>query len=187
MQAQKNGYTVLVGEDELEVREYFEMALKCMGYSVEFAQDGEEVIGQLKALGTSISAVLLDLTMPRRDGMDALREIRKFYPELPVIIISGAGSPLNIVKAMKTGATDFLCKPVAHEDLKKSIQSALETQLAAVPHSIPSPTTRQNVFVGSNAQMQEIYSFVSSVGWSEAPVLIQGETGSGKEVLARDL
>jgi two-component system response regulator AtoC len=187
MQAQKNGHTILIGEDELEVREYFEMALKCLGYSVEFAQDGEEVISQLKSLGSSISAVLLDLMMPRRDGMEALREIRKMYPELPVIMVSGEGSPINIVKAMKTGATDFICKPVTHDDLRKTIHSALDSHLPALPRGGQAPVPRQNVFVGSNGQMREIYNVLASVGWSEVPVLIQGETGSGKEVLARDL
>ena len=187
MQAQKNGRTILVGEDELEVRGYFEMALRCLGFSVEFAQDGEEVINQVRNLGASISAVLLDLMMPRRDGMEALLEIRRMYPELPVIMISGEGSPINIVKAMKIGATDFICKPVAHEDLRRVIQSALEAHAVATPIPITAPVIRQNVFVGSNPSMQEIYSLVASIGWSEAPVLIQGETGSGKEVLARDL
>jgi len=185
MLAQKNGHTILVGEDELEVRAYLEMALKCLGYAVELAQDGEEVITQLKSCGSAISGVLLDLMMPQRDGIDALREIRTLYPDLPVIIISGAGSPLNIVNAMKNGASDFLCKPVAHEDLRKALHEALGKP-AVLPVPAPS-SSRNNVFVGSNPQMKEIYSLVASIGWSEAPVLIQGETGSGKEVLARDL
>ena len=187
MQSQKNGRTILVGEDELEVRAYFEIALKCLGYSVELAQDGDELLNLLRSSG-SVSAVLLDLMMPRRDGMDALREIRSLYPDLPVIIISGDGSPLNIVAAMKNGATDFLCKPVAHDDLRKSIQAALEHReaIAAEPPS-PVASSKNNVFVGSNRRMNEIFSLAANIGWSEAPVLIQGETGSGKEVLARDL
>jgi DNA-binding response OmpR family regulator len=62
--------------------------------------------------------------MPHRDGMDVLREIRDLWPAVPVIIISGASSPLHIVTAMKNSATDLLCKPVAHDDLRKAIQSA---------------------------------------------------------------
>ena len=188
MQVQRNGHTILVGEDEREVRAYLEMALKCLGYAVEVAEDGEEVVSQLKASGSSISAVLLDLLMPQREGMDALREIRALYPDLPVIIISGAGTPLNIVAAMKNGATDFLCKPVAHEDLRKSLQSALENRSEGFPaHVTPLTPVKNNVFVGTSPLMKEIYSLVASIGWSEAPVLILGETGSGKEVLARAL
>src|SRR5215469_2825579 len=108
MQNTKNGRTILVGEDELEVREYLEMALKCLGYSVELASDGDEVLSHLRTSRSGVSAVLLDLMMPQRDGMEVLREVRHLAPNLPVIIVSGAGSTLNVVTAMKSGATDFL-------------------------------------------------------------------------------
>lgn len=179
--------TVLVGEDELEVRGYFQMALKCLGYSVELAQDGEEVLTSLRSSRGEIDAVLLDIMMPNLDGLDTLREIRAFNPDLPVIMISGAASSINIVNAMKIGASDFLCKPVAHEDLRKAIERALErTGAPYVPPSrMPAPAT--GVFLGNNARMREIQALIGQIGWSEAPVLIQGETGSGKEVLAREL
>jgi len=188
MQTQKNGHTILVGEDELEVRAYLEMALKCMGYSVELAQDGEEVIGCLTSSRSPVSAVLLDLIMPPGDGMETLRQIRQIDANLPVIIVSGVGSPLNIVTAMKNGATDFLCKPVAHEDLRKTILKALESkgEVDAAPVLQTSPA-KTRAFVGQNPRIQEIQAMVEHVGWSEAPVLIQGETGTGKEVLAREL
>ena len=188
MQAQMDGHTILIGEDEFEVRVYLETVLKCLGYAVELANDGQEVITRLEACGSSISAVLLDLLMPERGGLDVLREIRAMYPDLPVIIISGAGSPLNIVAAMKNGATDFLCKPVTHEELQKAVHGALASGASIVAGSVaPAKLFRSNVFVGKSPHMQEIHSLVETIGWSEAPVLIQGETGSGKEVLARDL
>jgi len=189
MQAQKNGYTILVGEDELEVRGYLEIALKCLGYSVELAQDGEEVINYLRSSSRpAVSMVLLDLIMPQRDGMEVLREIRQIDPELPVIIVSGAASTLNIVTAMKSGATDFLCKPVAHEDLQKAIRGALENRTPIQPAPLATPSSaKTKVFLGTNPRTREIHSLVANIGWSEAPVLIQGETGSGKEVLAREL
>src|SRR5215467_9135401 len=107
MPSLREGKTILVGEDELEVRAYLEMALKCLGYSVELAEDGEEVLSCLRSSRSGISAVLLDLMMPQREGMEVLREIRHIAPNLPVIIVSGAGSTLNVVAAMKSGATDF--------------------------------------------------------------------------------
>jgi two-component system response regulator AtoC len=188
MQAQKNGYTILVGEDELEVRAYLEIALKCLGYSVELAADGEEVIGCLRSRRDRVSAVLLDLMMPQREGMEVLREIRQLDPNLPVIIVSGAASILNVVSAMKSGASDFLCKPVAHEDLQKALQGALANRSVVEPEPlIPLASAKTKTFLGSSLRMREIHSFVSHIGWSETPVLIQGETGSGKEVLAREL
>src|SRR5689334_5982142 len=109
MQVSKSGGTILVGEDELEVRGYLEMALKCLGYSVELTQDGDEVLACLQSSRKDFAAVLLDIMMPNRDGIDTLREIRRIAPDLPVIMISGAASTLNIVTAMKNGGTDFLC------------------------------------------------------------------------------
>jgi two-component system response regulator AtoC len=183
----KRGPTILVGEDELEVRGYLEMALKCLGYTVELAQDGDELIACLQASGSDIALVLLDIVMPNRDGLDTLREIREMDPNLPVIIISGVSAPMSVVNAMKGGATDFLCKPVAHEDLHKAITRALESRGAV--YTTPSRKTipASKYFVGTNPQMQRLQALVGQIGWSEAPVLIQGETGAGKEVLAREL
>jgi len=118
--------TILIGEDEMEVRGYLEMALRCLGYSVELAQDGDEVLSCLQASRSEICAVLLDLTMPNRDGLDTLQEIRRINPSLPVIVISGDTSTLSVVCAMKTGATDFLCKPVLHEQLREALDRAIE-------------------------------------------------------------
>jgi two-component system response regulator AtoC len=182
-----NGFTILVGEDEREVRGYLQMALQCHGYSVELAQDGEEVLSCLRSSREEIHAVLLDVMMPNRDGLETLCEIRRLDPALPVIMISGAASPINIVSAMKSGASDFLGKPVAHEDLQRSIARALErngTPLVPVSRS-SAPAT--SLFLGNNSRMREIQALVGQIGWSEAPVLIQGETGSGKEMLAREL
>jgi two-component system response regulator AtoC len=187
MQRQRNGHTILVGEDELEVRAYIEMALKCLGYSVELAEDGEEVLSHLRSARAGVSAVLLDLMMPQRDGMDVLREIRQIAPNLPVIIVSGAGSTLNIVTAMKSGATDFLCKPVTHDELRRALSKALENKVFESAPLAPAPSARTTAFFGTSPKMQEIQSLIGHVGWSEAPILVQGETGSGKEILAREL
>jgi two-component system response regulator AtoC len=180
--------TVLIGEDELEVRGYLEMALRCLGYSVESAQDGDEVLACLQASRSEICAVLLDLTMPNRDGFDTLREIRRIKPGLPVIVISGDTSTLSVVGAMKTGATDFLCKPVLHEQLRESLERAIELPCrpAASVQRAGMPGTK-TAFVSRNTQMKEIQALVTQIGWSEAPVLVQGETGTGKEVIAREL
>jgi len=109
-------------EDEPEVLSYLETALKCMGYAVESARDGDEVLACLRSGGSEITAVLLDIVMLNRDGLDTLREIRSLDRQLPVIMLSGASSTLNVVTAMKRGATDFLAKPVAHEDLREVIR-----------------------------------------------------------------
>src|ERR1022692_2251864 len=123
----KNGYTILLAEDDLEVRNYLETALRCQGYSIEVAQDGDEVMACLRANQDSISAVVLDAIMPRRNGIEALKEIRRFTRDLPVIMISGVVSALNVVEAMKMGANDFIAKPIKPEDLRKALKTALGT------------------------------------------------------------
>ncbi len=179
--------TVLIGEDESEVREYLEIALKYLNYRVELAEDGDEVINRIASSSTKVSAVLLDIMMPKRDGIETLREIRRIDPNLPVIIVSGFASTLNVVTAMKSGATDFLCKPVNHHDLQKALNKALadQTDRCVVPASLPVPKT--NFFLGASRKMADLQSRIKDVGWSDAPVLIRGETGSGKEMLAREL
>src|SRR4051794_25080165 len=182
-----NALRILVVEDELDLRVYLDMALRCLGYKVELAQDGAEALECLQANGADIAAVLLDLVMPNRDGVDTLREIRQLYPELPVIVVSGAPSPLNIVTAMKGGATDFLCKPVTHEDLRKAITRALDVKTVECLRPLKSTAPTSRSFVGKSPRMSAVHAVLAQVGWSEAPVLIQGETGSGKEMIAREL
>jgi two-component system response regulator AtoC len=179
-------HRILVAEDELEVRGYLETALECFGYSVEVAQDGEEALACLQASRSPISAVLLDLIMPKRDGLETLREIRSLYSDLPVIILSGAASTTNAVAAIKGGATDFLGKPIDHQDLQDALSRVL-TRKEGTSQLPRQGSTKNGIFMGTNPQMRELQKMVSEVGWSEAPVLIQGETGSGKEVLAREL
>lgn len=189
---QSNANTVLIAEDESEVRSYLQMALKCQGYQVETAQDGVEALEILQDPPGPISAVLLDIMLPRKDGLETLKEIRRFNLDIPVIMVSGASSPLNVVEAMKSGATDFIGKPVSPEDLRKVLSKALERRVTAVAEPEPDvePVTlpsRGQVFFGTNPYMKEIQSLLPQIGWSEAPVLILGETGTGKEVLARAL
>jgi two-component system, NtrC family, response regulator AtoC len=186
MQPIHNSRRILVGEDELEVRAYLEMAVKCLGYSVELAQDGDEVLSSLQSSGPPPDAILLDLMMPNRDGLETLKEIRRIHSSLPVIVVSGAFSTMNVVAAMKSGATDFLCKPVVHEDLQKAITRALDLRGGVNFPAEKAIAPATSAFVGTNPRMREIQSLANQIGWSEAPVLVQGETGSGKEVIARE-
>jgi two-component system, NtrC family, response regulator AtoC len=187
MMPSKNGPRVLLAEDDPEVRSYLEMALRGQGYVIEMADDGEEALDIL-ASTTGIAAVLLDIVMPRRDGLDTLKEIRKTNADLPVIMVSGASSPLNVVEAMRNGANDFLGKPVNHSDLRKVLQSLLGSRTAASTDIGPSgASASRNIFFGTNPQMKDLEALLPQIGWSEAPALILGETGVGKEVLAREL
>src|SRR5690242_3576278 len=190
MHTVNNGRTILLGEDELEVRSYLEMALKCHGYSIESAQDGEEVLSCLERERGRISLVLLDIMMPRKDGLETLREIRSADRELPIIMLSGASSPLKVVEAMKSGATDFIPKPVSHDDLRDAIEKALGNG-ALNGHAAPviqdQPALKATSGLTAVVRVKAVDPLLKQIGSSEVPVLIQGETGVGKEVIARQL
>jgi two-component system, NtrC family, response regulator AtoC len=183
----RNRKTILIGEDDPEVRNYLEMALKYQGYAVETARDGEEVVSLYQEHQSRISAILLDLIMPRKDGMQALREIRRINESVPVIVISGASTPLNVVGAMKTGATDFVGKPVSHDDLCRIVQDAIATDDAADVSPLEIDHGASEVFVSNSSRMRDLHRTLAQIGGAEVPVLITGETGAGKEVVARQL
>ena len=178
--------TILVAEDEPEVRNYLGVALSCRGYNVEFAQNGNEAVQCIRLGQAKPSLVLLDILMPFKDGLETLREIHGLEPNLPVIMLSGASSPLNIVTAMRNGAIDFLPKPVSHDELCKAIERALPSTVARakVPASVreDSPATPP-----LGAWSQKLEALLQRIGSSDVPVLLQGETGVGKEVIARKL
>ncbi len=180
-----------MGEDELEVRSYLEMALRCHGYSIESAQDGEEVLSCLEREGSKISLVLLDIMMPRKDGLETLRDIRRMDRGLPIIMLSGASSPLKVVEAMKSGATDFIPKPVSHEDLCDAIEKALGVAIPLNGHAAPRLNDHAGLKPESGlkgaVRVKAVDPLLKQIGSSEVPVLIQGETGVGKEVIARQL
>jgi DNA-binding NtrC family response regulator len=182
--------TILLGEDELETRRDLEMALKRLGYLVVLARDNEEVTSYVKAQSSILSAVLLDLTRAQQNTFETLKTIRAIDFDLPVIIISEANSTVHIVAAIKCGATDFLLKPFVHEDLRKVFDRAVSERFpknyVTTPQAVVA-TGEARAFLGNHPKMKEIQSQLAETGWSDAPVLIQGETGSGKEVLAREL
>ncbi len=180
---------ILVAEDDPEVQGFLEVAMRSSGFSVDVVEDGEETLACLKENGAGYSLLLLDLIMPRKDGLETLREIRQFDTGLPIIMLSGASSPLHVVDAIKSGANDFLPKPVSHEDLIKAIQKALRIPLememtVATTESVP---RFGEACIASSSWTKKMDLFLKQVGSSEVPVLIQGETGVGKEVLARQL
>ncbi len=177
---------VLVVEDESDAREFMAMAFKCEGYAVELAEDGDEAVRIISERQGEFSAVFLDQFMPRKDGLAALREIRTITNDLPVFITSFASSPLSVVDAIKAGATDLICKPVTNEDLRNHMLRIAPPCPPAGPPPESAEGTMQK-FWGSSPRVREIQNVVRRISVSEVPVLIEGETGAGKEVLAREI
>jgi two-component system response regulator AtoC len=182
----KHERTVLICEREPDVSCRIEMAVKSFGHSVQPARDGDEVLSFLQNSDVEISALFFALARPSRGGLDILREIRAIDTTLPVIIVAGLWETREGVAAMKSGATDFLCKPIVQEELADVLTSAVETSSAGRKSAARNGASPRS-FKSSNPAIKEIESRVGQIGWSDVPVLIQGETGSGKEVLARRL
>jgi DNA-binding NtrC family response regulator len=181
--------TILIAEDEPEVRDYLGVALNCEGYDVEFAQNGEEVVSFLERDATRVSLLLLDLIMPYKDGFETLREVRQSWPTLPVITLSGSCTPANVATVLKAGALDFLSKPIGHDDLLRSIENALNRPGALNRSGSLTKAVRNSevcVF-SSGTWSQRVNALLERVGASDVPVLLRGETGVGKEVLARKI
>ncbi len=180
--------TILVAEDDAEVRDYLGVTLRCAGYEAHLAADGEEVLGYLRA-GIPASAILLDIMMPNKDGFETLREIRQIDNDIPVIMLSGMSSPLNVVQAIKGGATDFLAKPIDHADLTRAIDHAISAngEPAVEPAKEVPAGSGMDMFFGTNPLMRALRQCLPRVAGSDVPILIQGETGTGKEVLARQV
>ncbi len=185
--------TILVAEDEPEVRNYLGLALSCEGYRVEFAQNGEEVVQCLSSGSSNVSLLLLDLIMPIKNGFETLQEVRRGWPNLPVVTLSGSCTPANVATVMKGGASDFLSKPVGHADLLKAIRAALppaRPQVVVFSRTeIPDGSARavDLPVLLESSWSQKAEGLLKQVGASDVPVLMRGETGVGKEVFARRL
>jgi len=182
--------TILVADDESEIRSYLGAALGSQGFRVEYADNGADVLERIRPNSDSeeaeVALILLDILMPDKDGLETLEELRRIRPDVPVIMLSGASSPGNIVTAMKGGAIDFLAKPVSYHDLAAAIQKVLPSDKNAQSRDAIS-LTEEPIPPVIGAWSRKLDLLLQRIGTSDVPVLLQGETGVGKEVLARKL
>ena len=186
MLAEVNSQAMLVVSDDPEVRSYLEMALRCEGFEVEATGDDDEALQCLQT-GAPICAVLLDMSLAKRDGLEVLRDIRGLERHLPVVAMSTNVSSGAVVEIMRAGANDFLTKPISPDALQRTLSNVFAGP-SAVDSFRPEPSVTLNeAYLGASPNIRSIHKLLPPVAWSEAPVLIQGETGVGKEVLARQL
>ncbi len=177
-------YRVLVVDDEENIRGTISDILKDESYDVITASDGEEA--QKKVFLEDIDAVILDVLLPKKGGMDVLSYIHKEFPIVPVIIITGHGDIKMAVEAMKRGAFDFIEKPLSMERIIGSVRNAItmkELQMENV--SLKSRFDRPVAFVGETPGVKSILATIPQIAQSEASVLVTGENGTGKELVAR--
>jgi nitrogen regulation protein NR(I) len=177
---------ILVVDDDPNVLSAFEQLLTGQGYEVRQAQHGQEALDLLR--GGRSDLVIMDIRMPGLSGLETLQGIKEIDPRLPVIIITGHGTMETAVQAMKLGAVDYHVKPLNPEELLESIAGALESvRLMDRPVAMDedSASAEGDLIVGRGKAMREVYKSVGRVAGTDATVLIRGETGTGKELIAR--
>ena len=179
---------ILVVEDEQTLREGIVTALNDRGWHVAAAADGAEALRMLE--GELFDVLVTDYKMPESDGMDVLRRCKQINESTAVLMMTAYGTVESAVEALKTGAWDYILKPFELEELELKVEKALEhrrlqARVEAYDREAIIPSF-ENI-VGESSQMQNVFTTIRKVAHSNATVLILGETGVGKELVAHAL
>jgi DNA-binding NtrC family response regulator len=180
---------VLIIDDEEEIRESLQTLLELEGYEVETAANGEQGLTKLEE--RPFDLVLLDLALPDRNGIELLPEIRALDPQISVIMITAYGTVEDAVRAMQSGAGNFLQKPWDNEKLLADVRAAVARRRAEEENIQLKRALKQRYnfesIVGKSEPMLKIFDLVAQVAPSRSTVLLQGESGTGKELIAKAL
>lgn len=179
--------TILIVDDEKNMRWALDRALKQEGYETLTAADGLE--GLTVAQTEHPDLVVLDLKMPGMDGLSALKKLREWNSQLPVIMITAHGSVETAIEAVKAGAFDYITKPFDVEEIKLVISKALEnwalvSEVAFLRSELERKYSFQNI-IGKGPKMQALFSLIEKLAETSASVIVYGESGTGKELVAR--
>ena len=178
--------SILIIDDEKEICESVKMILEYEDYDVSYSTSANE--GMTKLSNKNFSALLLDIQMPEMSGFEVIKKVKSRYPNLSVVIISAHGSLENAIKATKLGAFDFIEKPIDREKLLISIRNAAEqTNLLNENTEIKKSLIGDEEILGRSKSIQNIQEIIDKVGPLDTRVLITGDNGTGKELVARAL
>jgi two-component system response regulator FlrC len=173
--------TILVVDDEPQMRKAMAAVLTRMGHTVLEAEHGEGALGVLES--TKVELIVTDLNMPVMTGSEFLSKLRERENKTPVVMITAYGTIVQAVEAMKNGAFDFITKPFAAEDLETAVYRALRPGKKAAPKTAaPKSTT---AILTADPGFKRVLEIASAVAKSSASVLIQGESGTGKELISQ--
>jgi len=182
-------FNILIIDDEKNIREGLAESMELEGYNPILAKDGKEGLERISR--GDIDLVITDLRMPLVSGEEVLEQVNAQSPGLPVIVLTGHGSIDSAVDAMRNGAYDFLTKPLNLDRLGLIVKRALQNrqlvlQHRELQHELESKQTFESI-IGKSAEMQKVFDMVRRVADSKASVLITGESGVGKELIANAL
>jgi len=180
----KNSH-ILIVDDEAKMRRILEIMLQQMDFTVSQAEDGLVALQILEK--ESIDLVITDLQMPNLDGLSLLKQLRADNNTIPVIMVTAHGTVESAVSSMQYGASDYILRPFELEAVEAAIRRALKLAKIEQENTYLRTEIDQGwgEFIGNSAAMQNIYTLIQQVAPTKTGVLIQGETGTGKELVAR--
>jgi DNA-binding NtrC family response regulator len=175
---------ILVVDDDQGLRQSVAVALRNTGnYDVYEAFDGQNAIEQFEEM--EFDLVILDVDMPRKNGLETLRAIKEKDPRVITLILTAHANVDDAVTAVKEGAYHYLSKPIRSEELLELVEKALEAQSLIRSAANSAPIEAGRKFIGGNAQMQKVFHLIQRLSKVDTPVLIRGASGTGKELVAK--
>jgi DNA-binding NtrC family response regulator len=175
---------LLVVDDDIQMLSALEAALRHKGHTVETASNGMDAVSKLTNSPAPIQAVITDLKMPGMDGVELLNHVRRTSSAIPVIMLTAFGTVQTAVEAMKAGANDFLVKPFSHQALDEILSKHVNTVRAVYDRPGRSHSASTEI-ISQNPQMVVLLEQAAQAAKTQATILIQAESGTGKELLAR--
>src|SRR5690606_10572940 len=181
--------SVLIVEDEDDLRQTVAEALDAEGFEVAQSADAAGALDRLRSF--AFDAIVIDLRLPDADGMDVLDAALDRYPDILAVMITGFGGVAEAVAAMRRGALDFLIKPFQLSQLSRILKAALDQRLLREENANLRAQLRDRYrfdsVIGQSAPMRQVFQTLELVAPMNSTVLIQGETGTGKELIARTI
>jgi DNA-binding NtrC family response regulator len=179
--------SILVIDDEAEIREGLELLLRTEGYQVSMADTGQA--GLLRLGEKPFDLLLLDVSLPDRNGIELLKDIRRQDPHLPIVLITAYGSIEMARAAFKSGAMDYITKPWSNDELLAQVAQAVESHRLREENVQLKRALKQRFnfpnIIGKSEKMLTLFDLVAQVAPSRSTVLISGESGTGKELIAK--
>jgi DNA-binding NtrC family response regulator len=183
------GSTILVADDEPNIRRVIEAMFSKEGYSVLTAENGKRALAL--ASGNPVDVLISDLIMPDMNGVELLQKVKQLHPSCAAIIVTAYGTIKSAVEAMRYGAYTYLQKPFDMDEVRVVVKKALEHRTLVAENIELKQQLKTNYkvdsMVGSSGKMQDVYKVIERVADTRATVLIRGESGTGKELVARAL